>query len=193
MRCGSMVWIVVICCAVAVAYWTWCTAEDNDRLRCNQQSLIEGVTYYKTKTDESAASVQALQLQVQEFRHLHAEDAQRIKELGIRLRRAESYAVTSTHTTLRDTIVVRDTVVVGDSISSFSGGTRWHTIAGILWGDSLAYEVHTVDTLRQVVHRVPRKFLFIRYGTKGIRQEVWSSNPNTTIVYTEYIELKRGR
>ncbi len=187
----SMAWIVVFLGVVVVGVWAWRMKEDNSRLRSNQHTLIEGVTYYKTRADESAASVQALQLEMQEFRHLHAEDAQRIKELGIRLRRAESYAVTSMETTLRDTLIVRDTVVVRDSVRSFSGTTRWHTIAGILWGDSLAYEVHTVDTLRQVVHRVPRRFLFFRFGTKGIRQEVWSSNPNTTIVYTEYIELKR--
>lgn len=189
----SMAWIVVFLGVVVVGVWAWRMKEDNSRLRSNQQTLIEGVTYYKTRADESAASVQALQLEIQEFRHLHAEDAQRIKELGIRLRRAESYAVTSMETTLRDTLIVRDTVVVRDSVRSFSGTTRWHTIAGILWGDSLAYEVHTVDTLRQVVHRVPRRFLFFRFGTKGIRQEVWSSNPNTTIVYAEYVELGRRK
>lgn len=189
----SMAWIVVFLGVVVVGVWAWRMKEDNSRLRSNQQTLIEGVTYYKTRADESAASVQALQLEIQEFRHLHAEDARRIKELGIRLRRAESYAVTSMETTLRDTLIVRDTVVVRDSVRSFSGTTRWHTIAGILWGDSLAYEVHTVDTLRQVVHRVPRRFLFFRFGTKGIRQEVWSSNPNTTIVYAEYVELGRRK
>lgn len=64
---------------------------------------------------------------------------------------------------------------------------------GILYDDSLSYAVHSVDTLHQVVHRVPRKCWFIRYGTKAIRQEVWSSNPNTELVYTEYIELPRRK
>ena len=193
MRWSSVAWIVVFLGVLCMGVWAWRMAEDNDRLRSNQQSLIEGVTYYKTKADESAASVLALQLEVQEFRHIHAEDARRIKELGIRLRRVESCAVTSAQIVLRDTVMVRDTVVVGDSIRGFRGSTRWHTIAGILWGDSLAYEVHTIDTLRQVVHRVPRRFLFFRFGTKGIRQEVWSSNPNTTLVYAEYVELGRSR
>jgi hypothetical protein len=66
-------------------------------------------------------------------------------------------------------------------------------VVGILFGDSLQYAVRTVDTLHQVIHRVPRKFLFIPYGTKAIRQEVWTSNPNTELVYTEYIELSRRR
>jgi hypothetical protein len=50
--------------------------------------------------------------------------------------------------------------------------------------------IHTVDTLVQVVHRVPRKFWFIKWGTKAIRQEVVSKNPFSKVVFTEYIELK---
>lgn len=67
-----------------------------------------------------------------------------------------------------------------------------HTqVSGIVTVDSVICNVTSVDTLRQVVHRVPRRFLFIRYGTKAIRQEITSSNPRTRIVYAEYIELKR--
>ena len=72
----SVAWIVVFLGMLCVGTWAWRMAEDNDRLRSNQQALIEGVTYYKTRANESAASVQALQLEVREFRHLHAEDAQ---------------------------------------------------------------------------------------------------------------------
>jgi len=45
------------------------------------------------------------------------------------------------------------------------------------------------DTLYQVVHRVPRRFLFIRWGTKGIRQEMVNCNPHAEITYSQYIEL----
>jgi len=53
--------------------------------------------------------------------------------------------------------------------------------------------VTSTDTLRQIVHRVPRRFLFIRWGTKAIRQEIVSTNPHTRIVYTEYIDMRRKR
>ena len=51
--------------------------------------------------------------------------------------------------------------------------------------------VESVDTLRQVVHRVPRRFLFIRFGTKAVRQEIVSSNPHTRIVYAEYVRFAK--
>ena len=45
--------------------------------------------------------------------------------------------------------------------------------------------------LRQVVHRIPRRFLFIRWGTKALRQEIVSSNPHTRIVYSDYVKFER--
>lgn len=169
--------------------------DENMRLRNNQYSLLQGVTLYRTKANESAARVVALELSVAEFKEYRARDAEIIRSLGLRLRRAESYAVSATESrydatvTLRDTIIVRDTV--RDTVRLFSDGDAWSNIAGSVHGDSLSYSLRSVDTLRQVVHRVPRKFLFFRYGTKGIRQEIWSSNPHTELVYTEYVELGR--
>ena len=75
----------------------------------------------------------------------------------------------------------------------FRWSDRHVSISGLIRDDSVRCHVSSIDTLQQIVHRVPRRFLFIRWGTKAIRQEVVSSNPHTQIVYTEYIELKRKR
>lgn len=170
---------------------------ENQRLERNQQALLSDVRLYQTRAGKSAASVEVLELQLDEFREHRARDAERIKELGIKLRRAESYALSATQSNyvstlpLRDTIILRDTI--RDTIRVFEGGDRWSTIRGIINLDSITYSLQSVDTLYQVVHRVPRKFWFIRFGTKAIRQEIVSSNPHTRLVYTEYIELKRRK
>ena len=169
-------------------------AQENESLRRNQHALMQSVMLYRTKADESAARVEALELSVAEFKEYRARDAEAIRSLGIRLRRAESYAVSATRSLyeaampLRDTIILRDTV--RDTVRLFATEDRWSRVEGVVWGDSLNFALHSVDTLRQVIHRVPRKFLFIRYGTKGIRQEIWSSNPHTELVYTEYVEFE---
>lgn len=75
----------------------------------------------------------------------------------------------------------------------FRWSDRHVSVYGVIRDDSASCRVVSVDTLQQIVHRVPRRFLFIRWGTKAIRQEVVSSNPHTNIVYTEYIELKRKK
>lgn len=80
-----------------------------------------------------------------------------------------------------------------DSMRTFRWRDPWVTVEGLIERDSVACRVESIDTLRQVVHRVPRRFLFIRWGTKTIRQEVVSSNPHTNIIYTEYIEFKKKK
>lgn len=182
--------VVTIVCGCVIAH----LCNENQRLKRNQHALLSDVELYKTRADKSAASVEVLELSIDEFREHRSEDAERIKELGIKLRRAESYAQSVTHSDygatlpLRDTIIMRDTV--RDTVRIFEGGDKWSLIRGIVDRDSVAYSLHSIDTLYQVVHRVPHKFWFIRYGTKAIRQEIVSSNPNTQLVYSEYIELK---
>lgn len=166
---------------------------ENERLRGNCEALTEDVRLYRTRAGESAVSVQALQLEISEFRKQHKEDAERIRELGIRLRRTESYAKSAMEQRYSEAVVVRDTVILRDTVRIFEGGDRWSRIAGIIAGDSLHYDIRTVDTLHQVVHRVPRKWWFFRFGTRAIRQEIWSSNPHTQLVYSEYVELGRRR
>jgi hypothetical protein len=185
--------ISVVVCGVVIYH----LVQENARLRSNEHALLQGVEFYRTESGRSAASVEALQLKLADFREQRSRDVEEIASLGIRLRRAESYAKSVAVTRFADTIVVRDTVVIRDTVAvaarHFEASDAWSRVVGILFGDSLQYAVRTVDTLHQVIHRVPRKFLFIPYGTKAIRQEVWTSNPNTELVYTEYIELPRRR
>ena len=172
------------------------------RLESNQTALMSDVEIYRTRAGKAAASNMVLNLRVSELEKLRAADAESIRGLGIKLRRVESTAKTATATVvelrarLRDTAIVRETpagAAVLDSMRTFRWRDPWVTVEGLIERDSVACRVESIDTLRQVVHRVPRRFLFIRWGTKAIRQEVVSSNPHTQIVYTDYIELNRTK
>lgn len=167
--------------------------QDNRRLRNNQHALQQGITFYRTKANNYAASVEALSLELDEFRHLHASDAKTIRQLKIRLRDIESFARSITSTTIRDTLILRDTIILSQPLLHASTTDPHNTISATLQSDTLTLSLSSIDTLHQIIHRVPRRFWFIRYGTKAIRQEVWSSNPNTQLIYTEYIELPRRK
>jgi len=80
-----------------------------------------------------------------------------------------------------------------ERLKAFAWADPHTQVSGIVTGDSVICNVTSVDTLRQIVHRVPRRFLFIRWGTKAIRQEIVSSNPHTRIVYAEYIDMRKRR
>lgn len=181
--------LLVVCCAL----WRH-TLHETRRLRNNCEALASETSLYRTRLDESAASVEAMQLELAEFRKLHARDAKRIKALGLRLRRVESSATVATKSEVSFVAPRCDTVIVRDTLSLFRWSDSWVRLEGTIRGKEVECHIESVDTLRQVVHRVPRRFWFIRYGTKAIRQEITSSNPHTRIVYADYIELpKRHR
>ena len=122
-----------------------------------------------------------------------------VRRLGIKLRRLEAAAKTVTATSVdlrapvRDTVVLlrRDTLRIRDTLKLFRWRDAWVTVEGRIRTDSVACRVESTDTLRQVVHRIPRRFLFIRWGTKALRQEIVSSNPHTRIVYSDYVKFER--
>lgn len=167
--------------------------QENKRLENNCLALTEDVQLYRTKADESAASVQALEMRLDEFRQQRQADMERIKELGIKLHRVESFARSVTEQRVEESVVLRDTVILRDTVRIFEGGDNWTSIRGTIADDTLHYSLRSVDTLHQVVHRVPRKWWIFRFGTRAIRQEITSSNPHTELVYAEYIELGKRR
>ena len=174
-------------------------ADENRRLQQNQHALITNLHQRQHSLDSCAASVEVLRLRCREFEALHRADADTIRALGIRLRRVEAVArqATSTridlHLPLRDTlrIVRRDTLLLYDSLRCFEWHDGWVRVHGVVARDSVQCAIVSCDTLLQVVHRVPRRFLFFRWGTKAIRQEVRSSNPHTRLRYSEYLVIER--
>lgn len=163
------------------------------RMEQNIETLMTDVEHYKTKAEKSAASAAMLELRIEEFKRMQSRDAEQIRSLGIRLRRAESFAKSVTSNSGVVSVALRDSVVVRDTIKIFDATLGHTTLSGRIESDSLSLNIEQRDTLYQVVHRVPRKFLFLRFGTKAIHQDVWTSSPTTKIVYTEYIELSKPK
>lgn len=172
---------------------------ENRRLSQNQTALGTELTRYRTQAGEEAASAQVLRLRCAEFETLREADAEKIRSLGIRLKRLEASATTATSNDLsisaplRDTVVVRqrETLVVRDTVQAFHWRDTWVSVEGTIRGDTAACRIRSIDTLRQVVHRIPRRFLFLRWGTKALRQEITVSNPHTRIIYSEYVKIEK--
>lgn len=122
-----------------------------------------------------------------------------MEALQLKVRRLQSASRTAVTTAypvearLCDTVIVRDTLAVADTLSRLHYVNPWVTLDGVVAGDLFRGRIESRDTLIQVVHRIPRKFWFIRWGTKAVRQEVTTRNPYSRITYTEYIELKRRK
>lgn len=193
-KCGIISIAVLVCLCSALYIHNKVLRADNDRLTANQTALMKKATYYQTEAGKSAASVQKLELSYSELKDNYKRVCQTADELGVKVKRLKSATTTATETEVRVITQVRDSIVyrdgVTDTLKAFSWHDAWVNILGELKGRDVSLNVVSQDTLIQIVHRVPKKFLFFRWGTKAIRQEVTSTNPHTKIAYTEYIELK---
>ena len=170
---------------------------ENQTLNTNIITLTEGIRLYQTQDSLHAASTGILELKLSEYRKLRQQDVKLIESLNIRLKRAEQVSVHTTESSQRMIMPVQDTLIIIekqiDTAQSFSKRSPYIDLKGRFRKDSVEIALTTYDTLLQVIHRVPRRFLFIRYGTKAIRQDVVSKNPYTKITYTDYIQLRKQK
>ena len=170
---------------------------ESKRHKANTQALMSQIESYRTAADESVAAVQVLRLRCGEYEELRSADAEKIRQLGLKIRRLESAAKSvvrdeiSFVAPLRDTVILRDTVRLTDTVRLFRWQDSWVSVDGEICNDSVRCNISSIDTLRQSVYRVPRRFLFFRFGTKALRQYIVSSNPHSEIVYSEYVDFVR--
>ncbi|MBO5971433.1 MAG: hypothetical protein J6Q07_00295 [Alistipes sp.] len=186
-----------------IAGAVWCVMSsmmwhEATRLKANMEALCDTIRLYRTALGHSAASARELRLTVRELRRERDEAVREIGALNIKLRRVTQYSrsVALTHlcTTLplepqRDRSCDSMAPAVTARVATWEDGHI--AVRGTVREDSLTVEVRSIDTLRQVVHRIPRRFLGIPFGTKYLRQEITSSNPHTQLVYSEYIKVER--
>ena len=196
-------YLIIICLALAVlCAWlgqalSRCN-KDRERLQNNQNALMQEVRLYETKLGESAASVQRLQLTKDELEGKYKAICQEAEDLGIKLKRLQSVSQTTTQAEIhakaeiRDSIVYKPEIHLVDTLKAFCWkDPPWAFVDGVIDSGKVDLSISTNDTIIQIVHRVPKKFLFFRFGTKAIRQEIISKNPHNRIRYSEYIELKK--
>lgn len=185
--------IALIIAVMVLSCWLNNTREEKKRLANNQESLLSDIEYYKTESGKNAASVQKLVLTKSELEKHCRDLTQTVEDLGIKVKRLQSATTTVTKTEVEIQTVVRDSIVYRDRpviLKTIKWKDPWIKLDGILDGDNFSAKIQSIDSLSHVAHRVPKKFLFFRFGTKAVRLEVVNKNPHSKIVYTEYIEIK---
>lgn len=184
--------ITLVLIVAVLAMWIGRQCKHTQKLERNQNALLSQTRHYKTKDSLNVASIEKLTLSAAQFKAKEAESAKLIKSLSLKLRRVESFSSQAIETTrtITDTLRLRDSLMkinYSDPYLSIEGHIAIPSVT--LAEPVLKATIVSYDTLVQVVHRVPRKFWFIRFGTKAIRQEIVSKNPYTRVVYAEYVEF----
>lgn len=185
-------------------YSNYLQSERVSRLKANQESLIEGVTFLQDKYGKEFAKAQTLELERNEFRSLYSEQVKKCKDLELKVNRLESSLQTALVTKDTVRIVVSEPVEVDSSkvIRPFEYSDNYLTLSGRLqiqgnlatspMSVELAYWMQ--DTVSVMVYRTPRYFLgFIPYGTKKLDCYVQSSNPNTKVQAASCVIIRKRR
>ena len=177
-----------------LAYCIQKERSEKERFKTNQTALLAQVDYWATENEKSAADVLKLTLTANELRKSNARLKATADELRIKLKRVQSASTSATKTEIKVVTQVRDSIIYRDSIITpikvFLWRDAWTDVNGVIERDSVDLSIQSVDTLTTIVHKVPHKFWFIKWGCKAVKQTVVSSNPHTKITYTEYIEVK---
>lgn len=168
--------------------------QENNRLSSNQTALFQDISYYRTRDSLSAASVERLTLTKKELEQNCEALARDIKDLKIKLKRVQSVSQASIETEHIIRTVVRDSLIVRDRVNTLQCidyHDNYLTLSGCIEHNHFSGHIMSRDTLLQVIHRVPHRWWFIKWGTKAIRQEIVSKNPHTHVVYSRYIEIRK--
>lgn len=202
----KVIFLVLIPLALVVAFKECHDLRgEAERTKENQDILLHNgrVEIGRTQSGRPRASVSAITLKTSDLkRSPDSLLAVNRKELKIKNSRIMAAATTSTTTKIDVKAAIQpvphDTCSRSLSglyrppdVSQVSWSDPWITLRGDIEGDSMQVHIESRDTLQMVVHRVPKKFLFFRYGTKGVRMEVVSQNPHSRLSYPRIIMFKK--
>lgn len=192
-------YLILIICALALSVIIMGAAFDRSnrerkRHQENENELLRENESWKTEHGKSAMEVQRLTIEKGDIEKYFAEALEQIEDLKIKNKRIKKLLQAGTETNVVIKTVIRDSIIyVKDSsyhVGKFDWKDSWTSIHGIIKSDSIDIKYNQKDTLSFVTKRIPRKFLFIKWGTKRLEMNVINSNPNNEITYSREISIK---
>ncbi len=171
--------------------------QEKERLTANVRSLTAGTEQYKTEAGKNAARAQQLELTTSELKEQCADLQARLEDMGIKNKYLQRAVSANTSTEVRIDTLVRDSIVYVpqlarlDTLQLVRWADAWVQLDGTIRAGRFTGSITCQDSLTVAVHRVPKKFWFIKWGTKRIDVSVASSNPHTEILDVTLVEMKK--
>lgn len=169
-------------------------SREKDRYRSNTEALLSEIERFRVDSTTMAVDVKALRLSVDEYERYRAEDAAKIEQMGVKIRRLEAAARHDLEVkgpidaTVTDTIVIRDTIPV--SLQKVEMITPHIRLTGLIQEGRLQGDIMLPVTLRQAVWiEYKRRWIFWK-KVKAVHQTLSSDNPYVEIKYSEYIRIQ---
>ena len=170
-------------------------SDERDRYKQNNTALLSDIERIKVDSTTMAVDAKALRLTIDEYERFRAADAEKIRQMGIKIKKLQAVAkhnlevAAPINAVIRDTVIIRDTVqVVQQKVEMASPHIQ---LDAVIDNDTLKGDIRLPVTLQQIVWvEYKRKCLFWK-KVKAIRQTISSDNPYVDIKYTEYIQIDK--
>ncbi len=169
--------------------------EEKDSYKSNTEALMSEVRRIQADSSTMALDIKTLTMSLDEYKRFRAEDEEKIKKLGIRIKDLEAAAKHNVEVDAPIDAEIKDSVIIKDTIPVFIKAIRMDTpylkINGIIENDRLTGKINLPVTLNQAFWiEYKHKFLWWRWKVKAIHQTISSDNPYVKIKYSEYIKIK---
>lgn len=167
--------------------------EERDRYQQNSNALLSEVRRMQLDSTTMALDVHGLKLTVDEYRKFRAEDAEKIRQMGVKLKNLEATARHEVSVDAPINAVVRDTVIIRDSSQVRAQRVEMRTpyiqMSGLIENNILQGHIHVPVTLRQAIWiEYKRKWIFWK-KVKAVHQTISRDNPYVEVKYSEYINI----
>ena len=169
--------------------------EEKDSYKSNTEALMSEVRRIQADSSTMALDIKTLTMSLDEYKRFRAEDEEKIKKLGIRIKDLEATAKHNVEVDAPIDAEIKDSVMIRDTVPVFLKAVKMDTpylkINGIIENDRLTGKINLPVTLNQAfwIEYKP-KFLWWRWKVKAIHQTISSDNPYVEIKYSEYIKIK---
>ena len=166
---------------------------ENARISSNLEAIKASIYYVRTQNGKLAAQTDVLMLRTNELKTLFPIEAKSIDDMGVKIGRATQLSTTVIESQKNIVTLVRDSIVHDTvRVKVFSYKDHWYQITGISDGRSQKLQIHSTDTLTQVVFKGEREkpWLWI-FSPRKLQQRVSVSNPNAIIKYSSLIQIQK--
>lgn len=168
--------------------------QEKEKYEQNSHALLSEIKRMQIDSTTMALDVKVLRLSLDEYEQYRAEDAEKIKQLGIKLKNLESVGkheleVNADYSSeIKDTVVLRDTTFV--KLQAIQHSTPYLYIDGIIDENKIIGNIKLPVTLRQAISlEYKHKFLWWQWKVKAVHQTISSDNPHVQIKYSEMIMI----
>lgn len=173
--------------------------------RQNESALLSDLDSVMLDGQKIGVKAESLQLTISQLKKYRAEDAERMKELNIKIKDLESTAKIQAEVNIDLKAQLRDTTVtiVIDSVNNTTKEAKYKVtsintpflkINGMVTDTEFLGSIKLpVNIYQYVTASYRRKFLWWRWGLKGFNQTVISDNPHVEIKYAEFIHVGKSK